>query len=315
MKNILTLFLFLIVLNVTAQLPYSWVPGVDPGWFSVNAGSGGTLQWNATCNAVTTNCNGQYSNDQNTTYTSFILDVSCINASTVNISFFISGNVEYGWDFLFMEYSLDGGVTWINPYGVNIGLTGNAGAGLTWLLPPIPVSTTFRFRFNFVSDGSVRSSGYRITDFQISCNVVLPIELLSFTGKQNKYHNDIEWITTSEINNDYFILERSNDGENWEKIYFIHGAGNSNQNIKYDFKDYNFKNDINYYRLTQFDFDGVGRESFVISVNNNNNEKRLIKTTIYDYMGRIINERDKTGFYIIHNEYETETEIIKMINN
>ena len=58
-----------------------------------------------------------------------------------------------------------------------------------------------------------------------------------------------------------------------------------------------------------FDFSDEGWEEA------QKNEKRLIKTTIYDYMGRIINERDKTGFYIIHNEYETETEIIKMINN
>ncbi len=303
MKTIfLTLFYCLFLLNVYTQLPYYWLSGVNPGWTSTNFGSGGTLQWRTTCNSVTTNCSGQYSNNQNTTYTSPIIDASCINASTINISFNISGIAESNFDFLFTEYSLDGGVNWINPYGPGIGLTGNAGTGLLWDLPTIPTSPNFRFRFIFQSDGSVRTSGYKLTNFQMTCNVVLPIELISFTGKQVKDYNYIEWITASEINNDYFTLERSSDGENWAQIYYTPGAGNSNQNITYDFKDYNFRNDINYYKLTQVDFDGVGKESFIISVNNED-DRELIKVTIYDIMGVIYPDLEQVGLYFIHKEY------------
>jgi hypothetical protein len=289
MKKIIAILSSLfIILSLSAQLPYNWAPGVDPGWSSTNVGSGGGLQWRTACNAVTTNCNGQYSNNQNTTYTSFIIDASCANATTLNISFFISGNAENGWDFLFIEYSLDGGLTWVNPYGVNVGLTGNAGAGITWNLPPIPTSNTFRFRFNFVSDASVRASGYRITGFQILCNIVLPIELLSFTGKQMKDYNYIEWITASEINNDYFTLERSNDGKNWKRIHFINGAGNSNKQLSYEIVDRDYPSSINYYRLTQFDFDGVSEIFNPVSIDNRS-DKYLVK--IINILGQEVDER------------------------
>lgn len=277
MKAIFLTLLCLIILNVHSQPPYSWTPGVNPGWTSVNNGSGGALQWRPACNAVTTNCNGNYSNNQNTSYTSPVIDASCSNASTLSISFFMSGNAEWQFDFLFMEYSLDGGTTWINPYGPNVGLTGNAGVGLTWALPPIPTSNNFRFRFTFTSDFIIAFSGYRITNFQIVCNVVLPIEILSFTGENLNTYNHIEWISASEINNDYFQIERSTNGIDWELLTIVNGAGNSNKNIYYSYRDTGFKNELNYYRLSQTDFDGTIEYFNPISIDNRNKNVSIIK--------------------------------------
>jgi len=275
--------LCLVLLNVYSQLPYSWTSNVDPGWTSINVGSGGSLQWRSGCNAVTTNCSGNYSNNQNTTYTSPTIDAGCVNASTLAIQFFISGNGESNYDFLFMEYSLNGGTTWINPYGVGVGLSGNAGAGLIWTLPTIPTSNTFRFRFRFTSDPSVRASGYRITNFQILCNVVLPIELLSFTGKNLNNCNYIEWSTASEINNDYFTLEKSTDWENWKTINSQSGQLNTTKTHFYNYIDSNYSDTLNYYRLSQTDFDGSKEYFNVIVINN---ESKPIKTIdYYDLLG------------------------------
>ncbi|PLX06676.1 MAG: hypothetical protein C0596_15275 [Marinilabiliales bacterium] len=87
-------------------------------------------------------------------------------------------------------------------------------------------------------------------------NGVLPIELLEFSAKQEKESINISWTTISEINNAEFIIEKSTDGKNFIEIDRIKGAGNSRNLIEYQTKDYNPENGINYYRLTQIDFDG-----------------------------------------------------------
>lgn len=85
---------------------------------------------------------------------------------------------------------------------------------------------------------------------------ILPIELLSFEGVA--YDNSIEllWTTASEINNDYFEIQRSTDAENFETIGTISGAGTSSTEIDYSFDDNDPETGINYYRLKQVDYDG-----------------------------------------------------------
>jgi hypothetical protein len=119
-------------------------------------------------------------------------------------------------------------------------------------------------------------AGMTICEYILN-QISLPIELYSFTVNTTNVYNRIEWLTASESNNDYFIIERSADGINWEIIYKINGAGNSTSNIKYEYYDYNFINEINYYRLTQIDFNGQSETFGPISIDNRNNMK-LIKT-------------------------------------
>jgi hypothetical protein len=84
----------------------------------------------------------------------------------------------------------------------------------------------------------------------------LPIELYSFDAKPNKNVVELDWITETEINNDYFTVERSADGFNWIKINTTKGAGNSNYKINYKAIDQNPLTGISYYRLKQTDFNG-----------------------------------------------------------
>lgn len=94
----------------------------------------------------------------------------------------------------------------------------------------------------------------------------LPIELLSFDAYLDENKVIISWITATEINNDYFIVERSKDGNNWEYLLTTSGAGNSNQIIQYLETDYQPLKDISYYRLKQVDFDGGFSYSDIITV-------------------------------------------------
>ena len=94
----------------------------------------------------------------------------------------------------------------------------------------------------------------------------LPIELLSFTAKNFDDFNLVEWVTKTETNNNYFTLERSADGNEFEFLGNIQGAGNSVSSINYSFKDLHPLDGTNYYRLKQTDFNGEFKYSNVIAV-------------------------------------------------
>ncbi|WP_165851327.1 T9SS type A sorting domain-containing protein [Brumimicrobium aurantiacum] len=97
----------------------------------------------------------------------------------------------------------------------------------------------------------------------------LPIELLSFDANLNQKQVDLSWSTASELNNDYFTIERSADGMTWETIQTIEGAGNSTRVIDYNYTDYSPVSGISYYRLTQTDFDGAFETFDILAVENN----------------------------------------------
>lgn len=84
----------------------------------------------------------------------------------------------------------------------------------------------------------------------------LPIELLSFDVINKDTYIDINWTTSTETNNDYFVVEKSTDGLNYYEIGNISGAGNSNIVNHYNYSDYDVNHGTTYYRLKQVDYDG-----------------------------------------------------------
>lgn len=95
----------------------------------------------------------------------------------------------------------------------------------------------------------------------------LPIELLNFNATLADNIIDLKWETATEINNEFFIVEKSTDATNFEFVDRIVGAGNSNINLIYHTKDLNPIKGISYYRLKQVDFDGKQSYSSIVSVN------------------------------------------------
>jgi len=94
----------------------------------------------------------------------------------------------------------------------------------------------------------------------------LPIELVSFEANVNDDRVDIKWVTSAEINNNFFTVERSVDAKNWEEIIVTVGAGNSNQLLEYFEADYEPLMDISYYRLKQTDYNGDFSYSNIVPV-------------------------------------------------
>jgi hypothetical protein len=125
----------------------------------------------------------------------------------------------------------------------------------------------------------------------------LPIELLYFGVNNSCKQNIIYWSTATELNNDYFILERSVDAINFEKIHKVDGAGTATNLSKYQFVDVNPYQSINYYRLKQFDYNGEGKVFSIISSDNSCfKDIKIIKIT--NILGQEVSE-DYNGIKII----------------
>ena len=107
----------------------------------------------------------------------------------------------------------------------------------------------------------------------------LPVELVFFNTGVKGSTVYISWRTATEINNDFFTLERSQDEINWLPISTISGNGNANTVHNYTYTDTNPFLGQSFYRLKQTDFDGsfeyfdpvqinfTGQASFLIQPN------------------------------------------------
>jgi hypothetical protein len=98
----------------------------------------------------------------------------------------------------------------------------------------------------------------------------LPVGLTEFSGEYNEVtrSNKLHWVTESETNNDYFIVERSGNGGHFTAIADIDGAGNTSTETNYTYYDPVEVSGTYYYRLKQVDFDGSYTYSNVISIEN-----------------------------------------------
>jgi hypothetical protein len=159
----------------------------------------------------------------------------------------------------------------------------------------------------------------------------LPIELLSFAGKNEGIKNKLEWSTASEKNNDFFTLEHCKDGVLFESFATIAGAGNSTTLINYSSYDHQPFIGRTYYRLKQTDYNGKSSYSSIFSIENKSDEiavsnvhpnptksdlnfdfstsvEGTLSLQITDYIGRIVLERtQKIG--------EGKTSLIAQMND
>lgn len=124
------------------------------------------------------------------------------------------------------------------------------------------------------SEGTIVNLGL-ITSFSpftlasTTSNNPLPIELVSFEAEVINSRVKLNWETAIELNNDYFTIERSKDGKNFEYVATIDGSGNTYENRSYVIYDNSPLNGTSYYRLSQTDYDGSTKVEGLISISLN----------------------------------------------
>jgi len=151
------------------------------------------------------------------------------------------------------NYTTDIGAPDVN--GETISLAGSPYQNIT---SPI----TFRF---YGWGASAGPGTFSINDFTFNGAVTLPIELLYFNSKNNNSTTEIIWSTATEIDNDYFSIQRSPNGHDFTEIGQVKGAGTSYEPHDYTFTDEHPLQGKNYYRLKQVDFDGKYSYSPVVT--------------------------------------------------
>jgi hypothetical protein len=219
-------------------------------------------------------------------------NINTTGYTNMTLSFNYIGNGEANDDKAYLQYSTDGGTTWINatgaptssnpalPAGANLnnlksqicGTGQGRWTNITWDLPVVCENIT-NLKIAFVwqndTDANATDPSFAVDDVTITTSAPLPIQLLSFTGKNYGAENVLTWQTASEVNNDFFTIEHSSDAVNFFELGIVDGAGNSNQTLNYTYIDKHPGIGINYYRLKQTDFNGQYKYSNTIALENN----------------------------------------------
>lgn len=141
----------------------------------------------------------------------------------------------------------------------------------------------------------------------------LPVELVNFNAQMKRDGVKVNWTTATEINNDYFTVEKSTNGKEFRKIATIKGVGNSTELNEYDYFDNKPVLGVSYYRLKQTDLDGKFSYSPIVAVKYVDNasinvfpnpateyvnvqvqdiQKGSYNLTIFDLSGKLIKNED-----------------------
>ncbi len=196
---------------------------------------------------------------QKGTATSYITRYWPVNPSGVS-------NTDYNATYTYADADVIGIESTLFPFKYNpYGWVGSGGS-----------AATFMQGAGSVNVGSNTLTWTNIESFSeftgIGNGTPLPIELLSFSAALQQQDVFLKWITASEKNNDYFTLERSWNGLDFETINQQKGAGNSSFNLSYFYTDVAVAESGNskaYYRLKQTDFNGQFSFSKTVVVNFN----------------------------------------------
>ena len=253
-RTISSLVIFFLILSslTIAQNTYQ-LDFADPTTYSVTCGSVNPAQWTV-------------KNDSCLLYTPYLYPTG--TEDSINVKFIIrinqSGNLD-ATDNCYIQHQINDG-TWVTDTAlVGLGLD-----AVFTLDDSMKLSRTDFFRFRIAMETNDQTQFWAIKDGDIiisnvSTTGTLPVEFLEFSGKINNDKILLSWSTASEVNNDFFTVENSENGVDFNSIGYVEGAGNSNNVLKYSYVDEN-PYEITYYRLKQTDYDGGFTYSQIIKV-------------------------------------------------
>lgn len=212
---------------------------------------------------------------------------------------------------IYIDYNNDGDFADANENAYSSG--GNAYCG-TWSFsfttpPSVPVTNQI-LRMRVITDNQFISSPNhtpnqgQVEDYGVLFRSVLPVELSDFSAEQEKEGVQLNWLTEFERNNDFFTLERSEDGERFYEIAYVEGAGNSEDKLRYGHFDNAPLSGDNFYRLRQTDFDGTESVSDIVRV------EYLREDTHVEIYPNPVKTNSLNLVYVTENTGEMTVEII-----
>jgi hypothetical protein len=120
--------------------------------------------------------------------------------------------------------------------------------------------------FMYATDGACPIENVASRAIYLNDCLILPIELVHFSADVEGHVVRTRWTTASERNNDYFTVERSQDGHHFELLGTVKAVGNSQSPVDYEFLDLSPWAGTTYYRLLQTDVDGSKSFSNMVPV-------------------------------------------------
>lgn len=113
---------------------------------------------------------------------------------------------------------------------------------------------------------TITNDGYYTIGTRNNANSPLPVQLTGFSAQETEQGVELQWRTETELNNDHFTVERSADGEYFEGIQKVAGAGTSTVSHTYSVVDAVPLTGTSYYRLKQTDQDGKVMYSGIVAI-------------------------------------------------
>lgn len=101
---------------------------------------------------------------------------------------------------------------------------------------------------------------------EFCAGIALPVEFMGMKGYTNSVQNFIEWSTSSEYNSSHFIIERSKNGVDFEFVTSVPSVGTTTLQSNYRAIDMSPMEGVSYYKLIQYDYDGMYELLGVIAI-------------------------------------------------
>jgi len=235
-----------------------------------------------------------YVYDRNTALLSGIIPLTGISFTTVNqVAIMYTGQI--GYEIALLDYAAKRIYLFDRVTGALTGVTQLPASAVT--------SATYRVGYTnqrlWLFNSSVKTwNSYYIW------NEPLPVELVHFNAKTSESKLvKCEWTTASEVNNDFFEVQRSADGQNFETIGLVDGTGSTSSYSNYNFIDAMPLQGLNYYRLRQNDFDGNFEYSEIVKVEVASETYSVYPNPVKEKYYLKLDEADKSGMQVIqlHN--------------
>lgn len=165
---------------------------------------------------------------------------------------------------------------------------------------------------NWVGNNGSRYSS-SIPNFTVS---VFPVEFLYFSAETEGNTAILTWATASELNNDFFSVEKSHDGLTYKEAGQVNGAGTSQEMNTYSFRDEQAMTGKSYYRLRQVDFDGQFAYSNVVEVTvvNESGFFQFSPNPVQDLLSIEVASEGSASIYALNGQLVKETKLYPGLN-